>query len=242
MTNKQIIDAINRYCVNNEEPQKGLDGSEIIYTMLSHSYFFVTPGEKSKKLMEEIVTSITKSVEVGINHYFDLYQLTSLEFEIFNSVAKSTLSIVRKFFDKDYFENQCAIFDEEEEGYDEALLDKYLFMLDEKQLYEYMAVIDWKWEILGLFETWPDSFKIRKAIDNSTNKEDVAKINRQSITKDLILAGNMAKALYYSNDSTLVDTYARIASTLKKLFDVDVYNPKAPVLDSIKFDEEKLPF
>ena len=255
MKKNQIVEIINRYCVNKEEPD--FDGSEVIGSILVHSYLFVRPGDDSKKFMTSVLKSLTKGVEEAINNYLEEKYLANLEDYILCSTSRSVLDVVREMFDKDYFKKQCICFEEDEDEYDESLLDKYLVMLNKEQVYKFMVNIDWLSEIMGLFSNWRDPWWRKeinaccREMDSSIpcincdfeaysaftenqpmymfdymSKETFIKICRKAITKDVILAGNLAKTLYYTDDYSLIDSYARIAELFQRLFDMDVYNPQ----------------
>ena len=255
MKNNQIINLINRYCANKEE----LDAinTDVAYTILAHGYLFVKPGEDTDNFMRELAECLKIGVEKDVDNYLGkMFEPTPIEDFICFSIAKTALKIARKAFDAQYFEEQCALLDGYEEECDEKLLEKYLYLLNEKQFCDFKNLIDESSALFNIFidsgelcveieanklchkidASVPSVFKEMKAYleyrKNNPNyylnyldKETLTSLLCRKLTKDVILATNMARTLYYTNDCRLIYCYAEMVIILQRIFNIDVYNP-----------------
>ena len=71
MTNKEIIEQINHFCVKKKSMCWG--DSQCAYMLLSHSYLFVKPHKKGKKLVQNILSAIPKSTKKAIKNFYPCF-------------------------------------------------------------------------------------------------------------------------------------------------------------------------
>lgn len=145
MKNHEIINYISHYCSSKEEWDDYLN-TDLVFAVVAHGYLYVRPGEATEEFSMKLMNSIASAVEEGVKNYLGADGFTwPFETWIHISLAKAALSIAREKFDIDYFEEQCARLDPNEEEEGEYLLNKYLNLMDKEQLAAFEEwVNEWK--------------------------------------------------------------------------------------------------
>jgi hypothetical protein len=145
MKNYEIIDFINHYCANEEEWDDYLN-TDLVFAVVAHGYLYVRPGEDTEEFSMKIMNGISSAVDEGVKNYLGEDRFTwPFEKWIRIALAKSALAVAREAFDADYFEEQCARLDPNEQEDGEYLLIKYLNLMDKEQLADFEGWInEWK--------------------------------------------------------------------------------------------------
>ena len=131
MTNKDVINIINRLVCSSE--QKVAYSTDEAFTAIVHGYYYIRPGNdtarfltKINKILENAWRDLNKKhseTKHGVPYYVWLYGKMSAE----------AISVARSLFDQAYYESQCAHMVMHEK-YDESLLERNMYWLDEKEL------------------------------------------------------------------------------------------------------------
>ena len=131
MTNKDVINIINRLVCSSE--QKVAYSTDEAFTAIVHGYYYIRPGNdtarfltKINKILENAWRDLNKKhseTKHGVPYYAWLYGKMSAE----------AISVARSLFDHDYYESKCKNMVMREK-YDESLLERYMYWLDEKEL------------------------------------------------------------------------------------------------------------
>lgn len=143
MKNREIIEFIDRFCAHDEELDT-ISNADLAYAILAHGYLYIKPGKPTKKFMQRVVESLKSGMVNGVNNYLENmeYSTFPLDKRIHISMAETVLQVVREEFDKKYFKKQSILLDPDEVC-DDALLDKYLNLMNEEQLHTFMNNISY---------------------------------------------------------------------------------------------------
>lgn len=264
MKNIEICEYIKRFCVNKEEC--GYHNNDIVYSILAHGFLFVKAGKETDRFMVDLARSLKYGVDEGVTAYFEEGCVSSVVDCIYNSVAQVAIDIARNAFDADYYNKQLNRMDMNEEESDVSILDKYMALLDEEHLYEFMCLVGSLTFFQDVFGEWKDECTVwdklyiacreldrsipdkendwgayNKFVDSCPrymfdylSKESIVSVYRKVITKNEILAGNMARALYYSGDIMMVGSYTRMIAAIQRMFNIDVYKPSVLELEKAR--------
>lgn len=131
MTNKDVINIINRLVCSSE--QKVAYSTDEAFTAIVHGYYYIRPGNDTARFL----TKINKILE---NAWRDLNKNRSetkhgvpYDVWLYGKMSAEAISIARSLFDQAYYESQCKNMVMREK-YDESLLERYMYWLDEKEL------------------------------------------------------------------------------------------------------------
>ena len=174
MKNYEIINFINHYCANEEEWNDYMN-IDLVFAVVAHGYLYVRPGEATEEFSMKIMNSISSAVEEGVNNYLGEYGFTwPFETWIRISLAKVALNVAREAFDADYFEEQCALLDSNEEEEGEYLLNKYLNLMDKEQLVSFEQWVDeWKTDYY-VFTTVETRLNVHKHFNELCRRIDLS--------------------------------------------------------------------
>ena len=261
MKNKEILEALELYYTNIDTVS--YVDFKIVCTFLVHSYLFYNPLKNLNDFMDEFIELIPNSIGEAIKDFFSSQRIYNLNGPICHSARKAALDIIAKTFDVNHFKEQSARLDYEEEENSEALIDKYIYLLNEKKLVEFANIalnsssvfcsdIDsieveaeindycrkinssipyyydpiTLWDFIEVPDDFGDYDEFIKEnplyMFDYMKREDVAKIYRASIKDNLILAGNIAKILYYCDDIRLARLCIAIACNFKECLGIDI--------------------
>ena len=141
MKNSEIIEFIDRYCGRKEDIE--LLNTDLVYAILAHGYLYVKPGRAAEEFAMKVIKALKFGAVDGFESYLeDECASWSLEEWIRISMAKTALQVAIKAFDRRYFKKQIANLDPDEMC-DKTLLDKYLNLMDKKQLLDFMNTVSY---------------------------------------------------------------------------------------------------
>ncbi len=142
MKNREIIQFIDRYCAHKEDLDVN-SNADLAYTILAHGYLYVKPGKPTEKFTLRVIEALKVGATDGFNNYLeDEYCSWSLDEWIRISMANTALQVAREEFDKKYFKKQIKLLELDEEC-DDALLDKYLNLMNKDQLATFMDEVSY---------------------------------------------------------------------------------------------------
>jgi hypothetical protein len=124
MTNKNVIEIINRLMDTNAH--KVVYNATEVFTAVAHGYYYIRPGKKMFKFIEKISKIIDKSCKQWFKTNDDAA-------EAWGKTVADVLHVARSMFDAEYYASQVARMVMYEK-YDESLLERYLYWLDEEEL------------------------------------------------------------------------------------------------------------
>lgn len=124
MTNKNVIEIIDR--LMDAKADKIAYNATEVFTAVAHGYYYIRPGKKMFKFIEKISKIIDKSCKQWFKTNDDAA-------EAWGKIVADTLNIARSMFDAEYYASQVARMVMYEK-YDESLLERYLYWLDEEEL------------------------------------------------------------------------------------------------------------
>lgn len=127
MTNKNVIDIIDR--LMDQKTNKIAFNASEAFAVIAHGYYYIRPGKKMIRFIDKIVKIIDKDSKQWLNSNNE----TCLDAETLGRTVADMLNIARSMFDAEYYASQVSRMVMYEK-YDESLLERYLYWLDEEEL------------------------------------------------------------------------------------------------------------
>ena len=251
MQNDTVIDIITNLCIKKEVPK--FHEVDHVYTAMVHGYYFVKPGKDTDRFTDALMDALSKGVVAGTNDFRKAQGMYPIVIYTWDAVAKRVLKVIRKFFDREYFEAQSAALINDELN-DEALLTQYLGMLDQDQLFYFHKGVEQFTMSYDLLRDSDDSYlnviftdrcreldssipsihdNVRKWFDfvrenprfmfNYLDDSEIANILDEFVTRDRVFAGNLARALYYTHDYERSMLYSIMAYTFERMCGANSY-------------------
>ena len=130
MTNKNVIEIIDR--LMDSDADKIIYNSTEVFTAIAHGYYYIRPGKKMSSFIDKIAKIIEKDCKAAAKQYGKVNNALS-DAEIWGRTVADVLLVARSMFDAEYYTSQVSRMVMHEE-YDESLLERYLYWLDEEEL------------------------------------------------------------------------------------------------------------
>ena len=127
MTNKNVIEIIDR--LMNSTTGKVAYNSTEVFTAIAHSYYYIRPG----KNMLKFISKVSKIIDKDCKQWYKTNDDTTPDAEVWGKTVANVLLIARSMFDAEYYASQVSRMVMHEK-YDESLLERYLYWLDEVEL------------------------------------------------------------------------------------------------------------
>ena len=127
MTNKNVIEIIDR--LMNSTAGKVAYNSTEVFTAIAHGYYYIRPGKKMFKFIEKI----SKIIDKDCKQWYKTNDDTTPDAEAWGKTVADVLHVARSMFDAEYYASQVSRMVMYEK-YDESLLERYLYWLDEAEL------------------------------------------------------------------------------------------------------------
>ena len=251
MNNKTVIDIITNLCIKKENPD--LYEMDHVYTAMVHGYYFVKPGKATDRFTDALMSALAKGVVVGTNNFKRAQGLYPIETCTWVAVANRVLKVLRRFFDREYFQAQTAALYNDVLN-DETLLTKYLGMFDQNLLFEFVKGVEHFSMLYNLLQESDASClkivftekcheidssipsmqdDVRKWCEfvkgsprfmfNCLEEAEIAKIIDEVVTHDRVFAGNLARALYHTRDYNASMLYSIMAYTFERMCGANPY-------------------
>ena len=127
MTNKNVIEIINR--LMDAKADKIAYNATEVFTTIAHGYYYIRPGKKMLRFIDKIAKIIDKDSKQWLNSNNETFP----DAEALGKTVADMLNVARSMFDAEYYASQVARMVMYEK-YDESLLERYLYWLDEEEL------------------------------------------------------------------------------------------------------------
>ena len=127
MTNKNVIEIINRLMDTNAH--KVVYNATEVFTAVAHGYYYIRPGKKMFKFIEKI----SKIIDKDCKQWYKTNDDAAPNAEVWGKTVADVLRVARSMFDAEYYAYQVSRMVMYEK-YDESLLERYLYWLDEAEL------------------------------------------------------------------------------------------------------------
>ena len=124
MTNKNVIELIDRL-MDTSADKIAYNATEV-FTTIAHGYYYIRPGKKMLRFIDKVSKIIDKSCKQWFKTNDDAA-------EAWGKIVADMLNIARSMFDAEYYASQVSRMVMYEK-YDESLLERYLYWLDEEEL------------------------------------------------------------------------------------------------------------
>ena len=252
MTNREIINYIDRYCAQKEYLDIYINPG-LAFAILAHGYLYMRPDNVSEQFVQGVIKAFESGALAGFDDYLKSCGIL-LDEAIYLSMASAALQVAREMFDKEYFEEQSASLDPEEEC-DSTLLDKYLNLMNKEQLRGFMDDISCgsgNYLAFSDFDLW---FEINNELNERCrkvnpliperpsdehrlfhqrnpyymfdylSKEEIVDAIKRGIVFNKSLAGHLARMTYNNISTGFMDYYIELISTYERVFGRDIYNP-----------------
>jgi hypothetical protein len=132
MTNKNVIEIIDRLIKCRNAGTYSATPSEV-FTAIVHGYYYIRPGKNTYKFLNKISKLLDSSWKDKSKICLETTEGCLSEVQLMGKLSGEALYIARSMFDKEYYESQVARMVMHEK-YDESLLERYLYWLDEAEL------------------------------------------------------------------------------------------------------------
>lgn len=127
MTNKNVIEIINRLMDTNAH--KVAYNATEVFTAVAHGYYYIRPGKKMFKFIEKI----SKIIDKDCKQWYKTNDDAATNAEVWGKTVADVLHVARSMFDAEYYAYQVSRMVMYEK-YDESLLERYLYWLNEEEL------------------------------------------------------------------------------------------------------------
>ena len=124
MTNKNVIEIIDRL-MDSKADKIAYNATEV-FTTIAHGYYYIRHGQKMLRFIDKVSKIIDKSCKQRFKTNDDAA-------EAWGKIVADMLNIARSMFDAEYYAYQVSRMVMYEK-YDESLLERYLYWLDEEEL------------------------------------------------------------------------------------------------------------
>ena len=131
MTNKDVINIINRLVHSSE--QNVAYNAEEAFTAIVHGYYYIRPGNDTARFLTKINEILNKAWRDLNKNHSETKHGGPYDVWLYGKMSAEAISVARSLFDHDYYESQCKNMVMREK-YDESLLERYMYWLDEKEL------------------------------------------------------------------------------------------------------------
>ena len=131
MTNKDVINIINRLVRSSE--QKVAYSTDEAFTAIVHGYYYIRPGNDTARFLTKINEILNKAWRDLNKNHSETKHGVPYDVWLYGKMSAEAISVARSLFDQAYYESQCAHMVMREK-YDESLLERYMYWLDEKEL------------------------------------------------------------------------------------------------------------
>ena len=131
MINKNVIEIIDKLMDPNVD--KIVYNASEVFTAIAHGYYYIRPGAKMRKFFNKIMKIISKDCKRYFGKDCGADNDTLLDAETLGRTVADMFNIARSMFDAEYYDSQVARMIMHER-YDESLLERYLYWLDEDEL------------------------------------------------------------------------------------------------------------
>lgn len=254
MKNCEIVQYIERFCANKEEIDC-LNTDLAYAILAHGYLYVRPGEAADKFKLEIINVLNAGVEEGVNNYLEDIYESWPLDEWIRMAIAQFALNVARDAFDADYFEEQCALLDDYEDCDKKILdkylklmeKEQLLLFMDEVSYYRARYVVFSNFEIehkvnkelhelcRNLDPTLPDMDDVLKYLRfrekhpdymfDYLSVEDIANAFRKVITRDVGLAGHLARMIYYTNNTYTMEQYVELIGSYERTFGKDIYDP-----------------
>ena len=131
MTNRNVIEIIDRLMDRNAE-KLAASASEV-FTAIIHGYYYIKPGKNTYQFLDKINKLLIANWKDRPKMYVETKDGLPYEAYLWGKMAGEALYIARDMFDEKYYASQVERMIADEK-YDEYLLEKYMYCLDDKEL------------------------------------------------------------------------------------------------------------
>ena len=204
MTNKNVIEIISRLMDTNAH--KVVYNASEVFTAVAHGYYYIRPGKKMFKFIEKISKIIDKSCKQWFKTNDDAA-------EAWGKTVADVLHVARSMFDAEYYASQVARMVMYEK-YDEYLLERYLYWLDEEEL---KSVFEGLLSFKRDFDIFISDLNLDRMMDELKERSLVVIENNSWYMKDYdervdYIDNNWDFCFEYLTRETIIDIICRYAN------------------------------
>ena len=131
MTNKDVTKIIDRL-MNPTAETVAYHATEV-FTAIAHGYYYIRPGKDTARFLTKINEILNKAWRDLNKNQSETKHGVPYDVWLYGKMSAETISVARSLFDQAYYESQCKNMVMYEK-YDESLLERYMYWLDEKEL------------------------------------------------------------------------------------------------------------
>ena len=132
MTNKNVIEIIDRLIKCGTAGTYLATPSEV-FTAIVHGYYYIRPGKNTYKFLHKISKLLDSNWKDKYKIRLETTEGCLSEVQLMGKLSGEALYIARSMFDEEYYASQVSRMVMHEK-YDESLLERYLYWLNEVEL------------------------------------------------------------------------------------------------------------
>lgn len=131
MTNKNVIEIIDR--LMDRDAEKLAYNAAEVFTTIVHGYYYIRPGKDMIRFLKKINGVLKDVYKAESRKHSEMKEGIPFEAWLFGKMASDMIAVARSMFDAEYYNSQVARM-VMHERYDNSLLERYLYWLDEEEL------------------------------------------------------------------------------------------------------------
>ena len=132
MTNRNVIEIIDRLMDPNVE--KVAYNANEVFVAIVHGYYYIKPGYNTIRFIKKINKILNKGWKDKSKECNETKNGVSYEVWLWGKMAADALGVARSMFDKEYYASQISKMVMHEK-YDDTLLERYMYWLNEEELH-----------------------------------------------------------------------------------------------------------
>ena len=132
MTNKNVIEIINR--LMDPSAEKIAYNANEVFVAIIHGYYYIKPGYNTVKFIKKINKILNDGQKEKSKNHAAMKNGFPYEVWFWGKMAADAIEVARALFDEEYYASQISKMLLHEK-YDETLLERYMYWLDEEELH-----------------------------------------------------------------------------------------------------------
>lgn len=132
MTNKNVIEIINR--LMDPSAEKIAYNANEVFVAIIHGYYYIKPGYNTVKFIKKINKILNDGQKEKSKNHAAMKNGVPYEVWFWGKMAADAIEVARALFDEEYYASQISKMLLHEK-YDETLLERYMYWLDEEELH-----------------------------------------------------------------------------------------------------------
>lgn len=131
MTNKNVLEIIDR--LMNPNADKIAYNATEVFTAIVHGYYYIRPDKNTHRFLKRINKILIEGHKAITRKHAETKEGVPFDMWLFGKMSADMLMVARAMFDEEYYASQVTRMVMHEK-YDDTLLERYMYWLDEGEL------------------------------------------------------------------------------------------------------------